>query len=762
MPLHRLARKFKWMLSVLGFTLGCAGCATQQLSKTPENILRYPYVAISSEELRAFQAEVAAHPTEFKSGKAYFWIAQDAFNRSEWEAAEKGYADLLRRFPHSEWAGVARYMQARTRVKTKDAMAALGILYPLVKPGAKVEPELKTAALMLGRDTLNDELSLAEVAKVRTQYADTPWAAQALFVTGKRTLDAGNSEQATKLFKQFIEAYPQHEYASSALDLIEKAKTLVPINRFKLGCLLPLSGPYAPYGKAIKQGLDLGLQNANAHRPESERISLMVADSEANTGIALAELTRLVEEEKVLAVIGPVLSTSAKAILPHLEKLRVPVISPSASDAGLTGKSGYFFRYLLTNEQQGEAMAEYLVLRQGLRRVSVMHSESRYDRSLTDAFVKKVDQLGGQVVANVEYPAGTADFKDYMISLGGIDPGPLKNREVEERKTLDALLDKWSQAIAMQLAPSAQGLTPAQAALATPVPGKRVAIIRFTEDGALAQEEQIGKKISERFSYALAAQAGLEVLTQRQTFDTMRKLQLSPLSFGKESAKRFSESLNVSYVVVGSVDQRESDDRIQQPGRAMPVHYAISVRVLNARSGQEVFSANQTWVKLIAPEANARNVEALYLPVALEDAFSLVPQLAFYDLTMKVYGPDAWIAPRLFREGAEILNGVVLATGFWLDNPAPASQAFVKQFIETYSGPPSTLAAQAYDTLQLVAKTMGRLPRDSVSRDDFIRFLSKETAFVGVTGKAWVEGDGEIRRDPFFLKMDQGTLKKEE
>jgi hypothetical protein len=272
----------------------------------------------------------------------------------------------------------------------------------------------------------------------------------------------------------------------------------------------------------------------------------------------------------------------------------------------------------------------------------------------------------------------------------------------------------------------------------------------------------MGKKVSERFSYALAAKAGLEVLTQRQTFDTLRKLQLSPLSFGPESARRFGEALSVSYVVTGSIEQKDDDDRVAVPGHPLPVHYLISAHVVNARTGQEVFNASQTWVKMIAPEANVRNLEALYLPVALEDALSLVPQLAFYDLSLKVFGPDAWITPRLLREGPETLNGAVVATGFWAENPAPASQAFVKSFIETYSAPPSTLAAQAFDTLSLIAKIDGELSHESISRDDFINALLKEKGFAGATGKAWVEPDGEIRREPFFLRLDQGVLKKEE
>ncbi|NTV53578.1 MAG: ABC transporter substrate-binding protein, partial [Candidatus Firestonebacteria bacterium] len=624
-PGRRSHRRGKFFGAALWGTLliMVAGCVTPHLSKTPENVLRYPYVAVSPQELADFKTQVAAHPANLKSAAAYFWLAQDAFNHSDWETADKGYGDLIKRFPHSEWAGLARLMQGRTHVKLKNAAGALTLLYALVKPSAKTEPELRTAALGVGKDIINDALTLPELGKVRTAYADTPWASQALFVSGKRLLDAGSPDQAVQIFSQFLQNYPEHEFAAAARELLEKTARLAPLNRHKLGCLLPLTGPYAPYGRALKQGLDLALQQINVKRSENDQLVLVPMDSEANTALAVAGLKKLAEEEKVLAVIGPVLSASAKALLPELPRWRIPVISPSASDPGLAGQSTYFFRYLLTNEQQGEAMAEYLILRRGFKRIGILHSESRYDRSLAGAFEKKAALLGCEVAANVEYAAGTTDFKESLLALGGVDPGPMKNRELEERKSLDALLESWSQQVADLLAPDAQKVTPAQAALATPVPGKRVAIIRFSEDGSQTQMEQMGKKVSERFSYALAAKAGLEVLTQRQTFDTLRKLQISPLAFNAEGARRFSEALNVGYVVTGSIEQQDEEDRVAVPGHPLPVHYLISARVLNARTGQVLCNVSQTWVKMIAPEANVRNLEALYLPVALEDALSL-------------------------------------------------------------------------------------------------------------------------------------------
>ncbi len=739
---------------------GLAGCAPRYMAKTPGAVIAYPYIPVTPSELNNYKALLAISPRDPHAVKARYWIAQAAFNNSQWDKAEKAFVKVFKHFPDSEWAFPAGLMAARTRVKQAknlEALALLGHLINIVDRGA----EMAEAGQALAEKIINDELNLAELATVRTTYPKTDWEQQALFVTGKRNLDGGNPNAAIQAFTSFIALYPESKFVSLARELVGKAARIVPVNRNRIGCLLPLSGAYTPYGKTIKQGLELALEEINRHRPEGEYLGLVAIDSKGTTNGAVTGLQRLIDLEKVMVVIGPALSSSVKALLPILERRRIPVISPAASESGLAARSAYLFRYMLTNQAQGEAMAEYAVLGRNCRRIGILHGTARYDRSLAEAFESKVRELGGEVVARQEYPQGATDFKAQMLGLGGVDPGRLKDLEVRERKNLERLLENIAYHSAQRIAPRLKEgkVSQAEKVTPTPAPSQRVAIIRFAEQGDRTQEEALGKWITEKFSYALAVKPGLKVLTQRETFAALKNLGLSSLSLDPQAWKKLGESLGVEVLVLGQVSQTE-DNPSAEPGEPIPVQYQIDIRLVRARNGRELKQFSEKWSKSIAPEENTKDIEAIYLPVSARDAVLIGSQLTFYDLQVPIFGSDAWLNSKLLRQGAEVLEGAVFATGFWPDHPAARSRNFVEHFETRFSTRPSLLAVQAYDVFYLVAAILKQIRNPQASREDFQRRLLKVRAYKGVTGKAVVEPDGEIRRPPVFLELHQGKLRQ--
>ncbi len=746
------------LAGILGF--GLAGCAPRYLAKTPNAVIAYPYMPVTPQELNNYKALIAISPRDPNAVKARYWIAQDAFNNSQWNKAERGFLKVYKRFSYSEWAFPAGLMAARARVKREKNLEALALLGDLRNiPDSSTE--MATAVQTLAGKIINDELNLAELARVRATYPTTDWNQQALFVTGKRNLDGGNPNAAIQAFTSFIDLYPESKFVSLAWELMGKAARIVPVNRNRIGCLLPLSGAYAPYGKTIQQGLELALEEINRYRSEGKYLGLVPIDSKGTTDGAVAGLQRLMDLEKVMVVIGPALSSSVKALIPVLKKRHIPVISPAASESRLAARSDYLFRYMLTNQEQGEAMAEYAFLRGNCRRIGILHGSARYDRSLAEAFESKFQELGGEVAARLEYPQGAADFRKQMLDLGGVDPGRLKDLEVRERKNLERLLENVAYHSAQRIAPHLKDSKDSRDKKVTPAPisRKRVAIIRFAEQGDQTQEQALGKWITEKFSYALAVKPGLKVLTQKETFKALKNLGLSPLSLSPQAWKSLGESLGVQVLVLGQVRQIE-DNPSTKPGVPIPIQYQIDIRLVRARDGRELKHFSKKWSKSIAPEENTKDIEAIYLPVPAQDAVLIGSQLAFYDLKVPIFGSDTWLNSKLLRQGAEVLDGAVFATGFWPDNPAARSRDFVEHFETRFSTRPSLLAVQAYDVFYLVAAILKQIRGPKVSREDFQRRLLKVRAYKGVTGRAIVEPDGEIRRAPVFLELHKGKLRQ--
>ncbi|MCD4813577.1 penicillin-binding protein activator [bacterium] len=732
------------------------GCAPRYLEKTPTAILRYPYIPVEKQELESYRAQISASPYSPGVDQAKFWIAQDAFNRLQWNQAQKQFSAVLKKYPNSSWAPAAGIMTARAQVKLKRNLAALAFLAKLEKNYPQ-QTAMQTAANQLVHKIINDELSLSELARVRVTYQKTPWAEQALFVIGKRNLDFGNPDQAIKFFEQFLKQYPLSAFVDVARELMEKAVRIVPVNRTRIGCLLPLSGSYAPYGKTIQNGLELALDEINRFRDENDYLKLAVVDTAGTTAGAVAGFKRLAETEKVIAIIGPALSESVKALVPELKRKKVTVLTTSAAEPGLAAHSPFLFRYMLTNQDQGEAMAEYVVLRKNLQKIGILNGEAAYDRSLAEAFSEKVKALGGEIVARLEYSRGATDFKTQMMALGGVDPGYLKDLIVRERKQMERIVEKISYTSQQYLVPKVIDPTPP----ATPVvlPEKRVAIIRFAEEGDRTVREGLGKLFTEKISYALAPRNGVEVLTQAKTFKGIKSIGLSTLGLGKYEWRKIGEALNADYLIVGSIRQ-VGEETVHLPGEPLPIRYTVKARLVHAASGAVKKSFKETWIKSIPPDKNVKDMEAIYLPVSARDAVLVASQLAFYDLKAAVFGSDAWLSRKFFRQAGRETDGAVLATGYWPDAPSKRNQEFVMRYENLYKVQPTVLAVQAYDALFLISHVLKQIVRPNANQEDFQRVLAAVKIFSGMTGRIRISPDGEIRREPIFLKIKNKKLKQ--
>src|SRR4051812_8030910 len=90
-------------------------------------------------------------------------------------------------------------------------------------------------------------------------------------------------------------------------------------NPHRIGALLPLSGPYAPFGEAVKRGLTLAFQGTN--------VELRVRDSQGDATHAVSAVEELTLDEGAVALIGGLLPEEAKAAAAAANDLGVPLVT---------------------------------------------------------------------------------------------------------------------------------------------------------------------------------------------------------------------------------------------------------------------------------------------------------------------------------------------------------------------------------------------------------------------------------------------------
>src|SRR5437879_5517405 len=95
----------------------------------------------------------------------------------------------------------------------------------------------------------------------------------------------------------------------------------------KIGADGSLTGATANFGTGMKRGIEICAQEFNdAGGYQGRKVDITVLDDQVKPEIAVANITRFLEQDKVISVIGPVNSGNALAFIPKTEEAEVPVI----------------------------------------------------------------------------------------------------------------------------------------------------------------------------------------------------------------------------------------------------------------------------------------------------------------------------------------------------------------------------------------------------------------------------------------------------
>ncbi len=198
-------------------------------------------------------------------------------------------------------------------------------------------------------------------------------------------------------------------------------------NVIKIGVNYELSGGVATYGQSSVEGIELAIKEINeAGGVNGKQIQLVKYDNKSEEAEATTLASKLMTQDKVVAVLGPATSGSFKATIPVAIKNKIPVISGSATADDVTvdenGVKEYAFRICFNDSYQGTGMANYALKNLSKSKaVVIMDSSSDYGKGLAENFVKTFEAGGGTIVAQEAYVKGDTDFNAILTSIKGKD-----------------------------------------------------------------------------------------------------------------------------------------------------------------------------------------------------------------------------------------------------------------------------------------------------------------------------------------------------
>lgn len=187
----------------------------------------------------------------------------------------------------------------------------------------------------------------------------------------------------------------------------------------KIGAVLPMTGDYSSYGQSCKMAMELLIKKTNEKESKSDsKIEIIYEDDESNPEISLALFKKLIEEEKVSAVIGTCTSKGCIAMAPLANEKKIPMITPSATNDKLTKMGKYVFRACYGDLFQGAAMAKYASGDLKSKRAVIIYNiDDEYSKGLAESFSNSFEKSGGIVEAWITYKSLNEDITEKINKL---------------------------------------------------------------------------------------------------------------------------------------------------------------------------------------------------------------------------------------------------------------------------------------------------------------------------------------------------------
>ena len=189
----------------------------------------------------------------------------------------------------------------------------------------------------------------------------------------------------------------------------------------KIGLYLPMTGPAAAMGQMVWEGVQV------AHQLEplvlGQPVKLALVDTKSDRIDAANAVSRLIEKEKVTAIIGEVISSDTLAGAPIAERAGIPMISPTATNPLVTQGRRFVFRAAYVDDLQGKVAARFAWENLQARKVAVLIDQAQdYCVGLANFFMAEFKRRGGEIVAVSYIQTGDQDFSAQISAFKGKDP----------------------------------------------------------------------------------------------------------------------------------------------------------------------------------------------------------------------------------------------------------------------------------------------------------------------------------------------------
>jgi branched-chain amino acid transport system substrate-binding protein len=205
--------------------------------------------------------------------------------------------------------------------------------------------------------------------------------------------------------------------APAALALLAACAPPEPL---RIGFLGGISGRVADLGLGGRNAATLAVEMRNkAGGIGGRQVELVVEDDQQDVDVARNAFARLAER-KVEAIVGPMTSAMAQAVVPLANEAKLLLVSPTVTTTVLSGIDDHFLRVILSTTPYAQKSAGHHLHHQGSRRVAVAYDlrNKAYSESWLADYRQAYENVGGKILVAVGFQSSDeAHFDELAVRL---------------------------------------------------------------------------------------------------------------------------------------------------------------------------------------------------------------------------------------------------------------------------------------------------------------------------------------------------------
>jgi len=190
----------------------------------------------------------------------------------------------------------------------------------------------------------------------------------------------------------------------------------------KIGFFGPITERFAGLGLDAKKGAELAVKQANeAGGIGGRKFELVVYDDRGNRTEAVAVARKLIEQDKVLAIVSGSLSLTSIAAAPIISEAKVPMVAAYSNAVGVVKGNDYVFRWASVADVQGWVMGHHAMQERNFKTFALLMQDEEYGRGIINGAEKAIEKLGGKVLYKKAFPPSEREFRAMMTEIKNLN-----------------------------------------------------------------------------------------------------------------------------------------------------------------------------------------------------------------------------------------------------------------------------------------------------------------------------------------------------